>query len=156
PLTPIPVLTAADRAAAFPDLQRPMEHAPEINSYVLFNRLEAWNADPGKPTGLQWEGQGWVGTDLDRLWLRSEGERVGRIESADLEVLYGRSIAPWWDVVAGVRHDFEPGPSQTWAAFGVQGLSPYKFEVEATAYIGQSGRTAARFEVEKETQPHTR
>lgn len=151
PITPIPVATDADRTAAFPDLQRHMEHASEVNSYVLFNRLEAWNADPGKGTGLQWEGQGWVGTDLNRLWLRSEGERVGRIESADLEVLYGRSIAPWWDVVAGVRHDFQPGPSQTWAAVGVQGLSPYKFEVAATAYVGQSGQTAARFEIEYET-----
>jgi len=53
--------------------------------------------------------------------------------------------------VAGVKHDFQPGTSQTWAAFGVQGLSPYKFEVQATAYVGESGRTAANFEVEYET-----
>ncbi|MET0807125.1 MAG: copper resistance protein B [Pseudoxanthomonas sp.] len=150
PLTPIPVLTDADRAAAFPDLQRHMEHAPEINSYVLFNRLEAWDADPG--AGQQWEALAWVGTDLDRVWLRSEGERAGgHTQAADLEVLYGRSVSPWWDVVAGIRHDFQPGPSQTWAAFGVQGLSPYKFEVQATAYVGESGQTAANFEVEYET-----
>ena len=150
PITPIPVVTDADRAAAFPDLQRHMEHAPEVNSYVLFNRLEAWNADHG--TGQAWEGQGWIGTDLNRVWLRSEGERVdGWTESADVEVLYGRSIARWWDVVAGIRHDFKPGASQDFAAIGVIGLAPYKFEVEATAYIGQSGQTAARFEAEYET-----
>jgi copper resistance protein B len=150
PLTPIPALTDADRAAAFPDLQRHMEHAPEVNSYVLFNRLEAWDADPG--TGQAWEALAWIGTDLDRVWLRSEGERAGgHTEAADLEVLYGRSVSPWWDVVAGIRHDFQPGPSQTWAAFGVQGLSPYKFEVQATAYVGESGQTAANFEAEYET-----
>ena len=150
PITPLPAVTDADRAAAFPDLQRHMEHAPEVNSYVLLNRLEAWDTDRG--TGQAWEGLAWIGTDLDRVWLRSEGERSGgHTESADLEVLYGRSVAPWWDVVAGIKHDFKPGSSQTWVAFGVQGLSPYKFEVQATAYVGESGRTAANFEVEYET-----
>ena len=150
PITPIPIVTDADRAAAFPDLQRHMEHAPEVNSYVLFNRLEAWDTDHG--TGQAWKGQAWIGTDLNRVWLRSEGERVGgRTESADVELLYGRSIARWWDVVAGIRHDFKPGASQDFAAIGVIGLAPYKFEVEATAYIGQSGQTAARFEAEYET-----
>jgi copper resistance protein B len=116
----------------------------------VFDRLEVWNADKG--TGMAWEGQSWIGTDLNRLWLRSEGERVdGRTHSADLEVLYGRSLSPWWDVVTGVRHDFKPGASQDFAAIGVMGLAPYKFEVAATAYIGQSGQTSARIEVEYET-----
>lgn len=151
PITPIPVLTDADRAAAVPPSGGHTLHDNSIQSFMLVNRLEAWNADPGKGTGLQWEGQGWVGTDLNRLWLRSEGERVDRLESADLEVLYGRSIAPWWDVVAGVRRDFRQGASQDFAAIGVIGLAPYKFEVAATAYVGQSGQTAARFEAEYET-----
>lgn len=151
PVTPIPVVTDADRAAAVPPSAGHAVHDNSIQSFVLVNRLEAWSADTGKGTGLQWEGQAWVGTDLNRLWLRSEGERVGRIESADLEVLYGRSIAPWWDVVAGVRRDYRQGASENYAAIGVIGLAPYKFEVAATAYVGQAGHTAARFEVEYET-----
>ncbi|HVR82337.1 MAG TPA: copper resistance protein B [Luteimonas sp.] len=149
PITPIPVLTDADRAAAVPPPGGHTVHDNSIQSFVLVNRLEAWNADPG--TGLEWEGQAWIGTDLNRLWLRSEGERVdGRTESADLEVLYGRSVARWWDVVAGVRHDFKPGAPQDFAAIGVQGLAPQKFELQATAYIGTSGQTAIRFEAERE------
>ena len=149
PVTPIPVVTDADRAAAFPALTLHMEHASEVNSMVLFNRLEGWDADHG--SGLAWEAQTWIGTDLDRLWLRSEGERSdGHTESADLEVLYGRSVSAWWDVVGGIRHDFKPGDSQTWAALGVQGLAPYKFEVQATAYLGKSGQTAANIEAEYE------
>ena len=150
PITPIPVLTDADRAAAVPPAHDHPVHDNSIQSYVVFDRLEAWNADNG--TGLAWEGRAWIGTDLDRLWLRSEGERIdNRTQKADLEVLYGHSFSPWWDVVTGFRHDFKPGASQNFAAIGVMGLAPYKFEVAATAYIGQSGQTAARVEVENET-----
>lgn len=149
PLTPIPEITDADRAAAMPPPHDHPVHDNGIFSYVSFNRLEAWDADPG--TGMQWEAQSWIGTDLNRLWLRSEGERVdGHTESADLEVLYGRSITPWWDVVAGIRHDFKPGRSQDFLALGAIGLAPYMFEVSATAYLGESGRTEASVEVEYE------
>ena len=149
PRTPIPAITDADRAAATPPPGGHPAHDNTTQHYVLLDRLEGWSADPG--AGTAWEMQAWLGTDLNRLWLRSEGERVdGRTESADLEVLYGRSVARWWDVVAGVRHDFNPGGSQDFAAIGVMGLAPYMFEVQATAYIGQSGQTAARIEVEYE------
>ncbi len=150
PREPIPPLTPADRAAAFPDVRGHSVHDNAVHSFWLLDRLEAWDADPG--TGVGWEAVAWIGTDLDRIWLRSEGERVGgSTESADIEVLYGRAISRWWDMVAGVRHDFGQGPSQTFAAIGVQGLAPHWFEVEATAYIGQSGQTAARLEVEYDT-----
>src|SRR5690606_15252880 len=118
-------------------------------SYLLFNRFEAWDADPG--SGQAWEAQGWFGTDLHRLWLRTEGERSGgTTESADLELLYGRSISAWWDVVAGVKHDFAPHDSQTWAASGVQGVAPHMFEVSVTGYVGESGGTALVAEAEYE------
>lgn len=150
PITPIPVLTDADRAAAAPPSDGMAVHDNSIQSYLLFDRLETWKADPG--AGLAWEGEGWIGTDRNRLWLRSEGEGGnGRIENADLEVLYGRSVARWWDVVAGVRQDFGAGPSQTFAAIGVLGLAPYKYELEATAYFSPSGQTAARVEATYDT-----
>lgn len=150
PITPIPEITDADRVAAVrPPNDHPV-HDNTIQSFVLFNRLEAFDAEAG--TGVEWEGQAWFGTDLNKIWLRSEGERSGgHTETAGVEVLYGRAIAPWWDVVAGVRHDFKPGDSRDFAAIGIIGLAPYKFEVEATAYIGESGQTAARLEVEYET-----
>jgi len=149
PVEPIPPITDADRAAAFPPLAHGMHHAPERNSFVLIDRLEAVDLDHG--SGQAWEAQAWFGTDLNRLWLRSEGERErGRTESADLELLYGRSVSPWWDVVAGLKHDFKPGDSRDWAAVGVQGMSPYKFEVSATAYLGEGGASSARLEAEYE------
>lgn len=146
----IPVLSEADRLAAFPEVGGHPAHDRAIHSFWLADRLETWHTSEG--AGLGWEALGWIGTDLNRAWLRSEGEQVGSDTlSADIEVLYGHSVAPWWDIVAGVRHDFGEGPAQTFAALGVMGLAPYKFEVNATAYMGQSGQTAARLQVEYDT-----
>jgi copper resistance protein B len=150
PREPIPVLTDADRAAAIPPTGGHIVHDNSIQHYILFDRLEGWNADKG--AGQEWEAKAWFGTDLNRVWLRSEGQRAdSKLESADLEVLYGHSFAAWWDVVAGIRHDFKPGTSQDFAAIGVMGMTPYKYDVEATAYIGQGGQTSARLQATYDT-----
>lgn len=148
PRTPIPPINDADREAAKPPAHG-HHHGDGVFSYLLFDRIEVWDADSG--TGQAWEAQGWIGTDMHRLWVRSEGEReAGHTKSADVEVLYGRPVARWWDLVAGVRHDTAPGNGQNFAAIGVMGMAPQKFEIEATAYIGASGQTAARIEAEYE------
>jgi copper resistance protein B len=147
PRTPIPELTDADRAAALPPAGGHGAGDNAIHSYLLLDRLEAWDADPG--TGLAWEGKGWIGTDLDRLWLRSEGERSdGRTEAADMEAFYGHSVSTWWDVLVGMRQDFRPGDARTLAAIGIQGLAPQRFELGATAYFGSGSQTAARLTAE--------
>ena len=65
-----------------------------------------------------------------------------------MNLLYGRAIARWWDVTAGVRLDTLPDTTRSALALGVQGLAPYWFEVEASAYIEPSGRTHVRVETE--------
>ena len=147
PKEPIPDLTDADRAAAFPaGLDGHAMGSNAINFMVLFDQAEWRGGDDG---GAAWDNRTWIGGDINRLWLRSEGEADnGRVEHASATALVGHSFARWWDVVAGVRQDFRPGPAQTWVAFGVQGLAPYWFEVEATGYVGARGRTHMRLEVE--------
>ncbi len=144
----IPRLTDEDRKAAFPDVQGHMVHDNSVNYFVLFDQLE-WQA--GGTSGVNWDNKSWVGRDRNRVWFRTEGASAdGRMGDAEAHVLYGRAIARWWDLVAGVRQEFRPGPGQTWAAFGIQGLAPYWFEVEATGYVGEGGQTSVRFEVEYE------
>ena len=105
-----------------------------------------WRDTSGDNT-LSWDGQGWLGKDLHKLWFKTQGERVGgRTEDAELQFLYSKAIARYWDFQIGVRHDFEPSPSRTWAAIGVQGLAPYFFETDIAFFIGKSGRTALRIE----------
>ena len=147
PKEPIPPVTEADRAAAFPPgLEGHEVHDRKINYLALFDRIE-WRG--GRSGGANIENTTWIGGDIDRLWLRVETETDdGGVESAAVDALWGHSISRWWDVVAGVRQDFRPGDPQTLMAAGIQGLAPYWFEVQATAYVGAGGRTQARFEAE--------
>ena len=149
PKEPIPPITDADRAAAFPSgLHGHATHDRAINFMVRFDQLE-WQG--GGNGGATWDNSTWIGGDRNRLWVRTEGEAdAGRLEQASADVLWGRMFSRWWDVVAGVRQDFRPGDPQTWVGGGVQGLAPYWFEIEATGYIGAGGRTRAQIEAEYE------
>lgn len=147
----LPPPSAADLEAAFPDVgdTPPMAMSMEnpLNRFILLDQLEMQDSDDVS----SWELKGWIGRNLSKLWIRSEGEREsGTTERAQLEVLWGRSFARWWEFVAGARRDFRPSPDQSWAAFGVQGLAPYRFDIEATAFVADGGRTAASFEAEYE------
>jgi copper resistance protein B len=142
-------ITEQDRRTAFPDVDGHSVHDSAVHYFVLVDQLE-WQSRQGS-FGLNLDSKGWIGGDLNRFWFRAEGEADGgRVDESQAHFMYGRAIARWWDIVAGVRQDIRPGPSETWAAVGLQGLAPYWFEVEATAYFGKDGRTHFRFETEYE------
>ncbi len=141
----VPALTDADRAAAFPVLSAHAPHGRSLNSFLLFDKLEYQDADDG--SALVWDAKGWIGGNVDRLWVRSEGERTnGRTERAEFQALWGHAIGPWWDLVGGLRQDFKPGSPQTWGGFGIQGMPFYGLETEVTAYLGEGGQSSLRLE----------
>lgn len=116
---------------------------------VLLDQIET--RDVGGDDTLSWDGQGWLGKDLHKIWFKADGERTaGSTDEAELQFLYSKAIARYWDFQVGVRHDFKPSPSRSWAAFGFKGLAPYFFDIDAAAFIGESGRVAFRFEAEYE------
>jgi copper resistance protein B len=143
----IPEVTDADRAAAFPPLSAGhASHDRMVHGFALLDRLEIRDDDAGT-----WGASAWIGGDIDRIWLRSEGEFAnGRVEDAGTELLYGRAVSPWWNIVGGLRVDSGEGPTRTYAAIGVQGQAPYKFHTRATAYFG-AHRSALGLEAEYET-----
>ncbi|EIM00243.1 copper resistance protein B [Rhodanobacter denitrificans] len=124
-------------------------HGSAPAGMLLVDQLEAFHGRDGN--GQSWEGAGWYGSDADKLWLRSEGERTGgRLDDGEVEALWNHAVAAFWSTQLGVRHDFGTGPRRSWAAFGVQGLAPYWFEIQATAYAGPAGRSAARLRADYE------
>jgi copper resistance protein B len=155
--------TASEAAHVPPDPpQHPMGDLPypqmaammqmndrEPTAMVLFDQLEWRNTAEGN--AAVWDAEGWYGGDNNKVWLRSEGERVGgTTQNARADLLWDHTFSRWWSLQAGGREDFGGGPPRTWAAFGVQGLAPYWFATEATFYVGEQGRTAVRLKSEYE------
>ena len=120
-----------------------------VLTMVLVDQFEVRDADDENP--LVFEGQAWIGQDLKKLWIKLDGEREdSETEELELQALYSKAIATYWDFQFGVREDFEPSPSRSWAVIGLQGLAPYFFEVDTALFVGESGRTALRLEAEYE------
>jgi copper resistance protein B len=118
-----------------------------FNRAFKVDELEWLDVDDA--TALRWDVDMWAGYALNKLTLRTAGEQHdGETERAELQLLWTHSFARWWDVVAGARADFAPGDDKNWAAFGVQGLAPYRFDVQATAFVSDGGDSAARIEAD--------
>lgn len=116
---------------------------------LLMNRLEHVNTRSGNATA--YDAQAWFGHNYDRLVVKAEGDIAnGKLHEARSELLWSHAAASFWDRQLGLRYDSGVGPNRSWLAFGVQGLAPYWFEVDAAAYVGNSGRTALRLGAEYE------
>ena len=113
--------------------------------HLLFDQLE------GRPNGpdneFRWDGEGWAGTDMNKLWFKSEGfVEHGVATDGDTEALYDRPIPrlKFFDVQAGVRYDLDSNPGRTWGAIGIEGLVPYWFQFAPTFYFSDRGHFAGR------------
>lgn len=113
------------------------------------DQLERRQTEGDDPVAL--EGQLWAGHDLNKVWLKVDSERVdGDYDELELQALYSRAVTPFWNLQVGARRDIKPEPDRDWAVLTLQGLAPYQFEVEASLFVGESGRTALRLVSEYE------
>ena len=96
----------------------------------------------------RWEGEGWFGGDINRFVVKTEGEGAfgEGVESGEVQALYSRAIDPWFNLQTGVRHDFKPGPSRTYATIGFEGIAPYWFQVEGALFLSDRGDLLGRLE----------
>lgn len=113
---------------------------------LLIDQLEFTQGKQG--SGVAWDLYAWYGSDRNKLYLRSEGGVVR--STADYttsgEVLWWRALTPFWATVLGVRQDFGRG-SHTHLALGMEGITPYWFNVQATTYVADNGGFSARLKV---------
>jgi copper resistance protein B len=115
--------------------------------HILLDQLEGRTDGPDNE--LRWDGEAWVGTDMNKLWFKSEGFlENGKETDGDTEALYDHPIPHlrYFDVQAGVRYDLDSNPGLTWGAIGIEGLAPYFFEFTPTFYFSDRGRFAGRIE----------
>lgn len=116
---------------------------------VMISQFEIRGGEGEDP--FVWEGQGWIGKDLNKFWFKTDGEVAdGETEGAEIQALYSRAIAPYWDVQLGWRRDIRPEPNRDWLTVGLQGLAPYWFEIDTALFIGKDSRVGARLQGEYE------
>ncbi len=113
-------------------------------SMILFDLAE-YQARKGGD-GYRWEGEAWFGDDIDRLLIKTEGEGTfgGPLDDAELQLLYSRAVAPYWNAHVGVRHDFRPDPSRIYAVVGIEGVAPYWFHLSGQLFLSDKGDFRAR------------
>ena len=164
-LTAGPIAAGAQTTGATPTAERPSGQsqpnlAPsepwpdpvadaETYGFFLVDLLE-YRVRPDSNV-LRWDTLAWRGGDVHRFWFKSEGRgSTHKLERSeiDAQALYGRLIAPYYDVQLGLRYELRrrggESASRAHLALGLQGLLPYQYEIEPVMFISQDGDVAAR------------
>ncbi len=130
-----------------PDAAAPFG-SPIDDDHVFYHALlDQFEGRFGADSSFRWEGEGWAGTDMNRIKIRSEGEVTGgSVEDGQQEIFYSRPISTYFDVLVGSRYDLDSRAGRGWAAFGVEGLAPLFFHVAATGYASDRGHFATKLE----------
>ena len=101
----------------------------------------------GRQRRFRWDGQGWIGTDFNKLWIKSEGTVTnGTASDGDHEILYDRPMsAPALLGLAGrrasrsrLRSDSRLGRNRH------AGTRSLLLQFCANLYVRDGGRVAGR------------
>ena len=105
-------------------------------------------------TALEWDVDIWSGRDLNKFWLKSEGEQVGsELEHANIELVFSQAVSAYWDRQFGVRQDFTSDDDiseRSWLSFGFMGTAVYFVDVDARLFVGEESSTQLFVELERE------
>lgn len=119
-----------------------------VSQKIAVEQLEVLSGDG--PLLWQADAEAWRGTDIDKVWLKFEGE--GNTDEGpddtELQALWSHAIDPWFDLQTGVRQDFRPGRDRTHLAVGLRGLAPYWIEVDSAVFLSTRGEVTARIQAE--------
>ena len=146
-------LSTVNHADQDHDVDHTKDHGGQIyQSTELSNK---WLVDEsGK--GI-WLGQleSWIGTDENKLFIQLNVEKEESEKSSyDNKFMYSRAMADFWDIQAGIRYTYdashEDEKSQTYAAFGLNGLAPYFFDTDVYAFIGKDKQVLLSIESDRD------
>lgn len=119
-----------------------------IRTMFLMDRFEILNNNENTRV---WEGSFYIGYDIDKLYIYSEGEATSDgLESSQNELVYSRAIAPFWDIQIGLAYDKNDDASSTWGEVAIAGLAPYFFETRAALLVNSDGNIGLRLDAEYE------
>ncbi len=109
----------------------------------------------GEANVAEWEIDTWIGYDLQKFWIKTEGEYAreddeSEVESAQLEFLYSHTVSAYWDQQFGLRTDIKPENGRNWLVLGYRGTAAGFWEIDANFYLGEESSSQINVEIEKE------
>lgn len=149
PPPPVPIANAADAFYDRSAMEMGRHHLREFHGaqklFQVMNNITEYRSVRG-PDSYAWESEAWYGGDINRLWLKTEGEGAfgEGVESAEVQALYSHAIDPYWNVQGGIRYDFRPNPSRLYATVQLEGLAPSFFDIEGALFLSNRGELMAR------------
>lgn len=154
--TPTPIVPDEDDAnkPPIPPFPAPKSWGKPVaderpHSFILADILEF--SPKGGDSNFRWDTEGWYGGDFNRIYFKSEGETstVEKDYSADFQLLYGRFLKTYYTFQVGGRvqtNTFRGGnATRVQAVAGIEGLRPYRYEIEALAFVDPKGNVSGRF-----------
>lgn len=103
------------------------------------------------PDNTLWDLQAGYGVDYHAFRLKTEGELDDGIdEYAELQLLYSRAWTAYFDLQFGIRFADFDGGEVTAAVVGVEGMAPYRVEIDAAAFVSEDGDLSMRAEFERD------
>lgn len=151
PPPPLPTDHAADQVYGAEAMAMGRHHLGEFHGgqkqFQLSSNIMEYQARKGRD-GYEWDSEAWYGGNINRLWLKSEGDGTwGRsVERAEFQALYSHAIDAYFNLQGGLRYDFTPNPSRAYATIGIEGLAPNFFELEGALFLSNKGELMARAE----------
>lgn len=147
-----------------PMLSSPRDWPPPVNDQEnrLFTLVDVLEYRPkiGGDQGTddyRWDVEGWYGSDYNRLWFKSEGQRNTAFKAdydVDFQLLYGRFIQKYYDLQMGGRVETQSfrgrNVTRGLGVIGIEGLVPYNYEFESALFIDQNGAVSARLSLTKD------
>ncbi len=118
--------------------------AHDDNMIFSTTRIEIDAGQFKSQSSQTWRADGWIGHDYNRFAWRTQGARSGdQTTEADVQALYSRYLASFWDVQAGLRHEFKP-QGKDYGVLALRGLAPYAFDVDTALFARTDGKLFAR------------
>jgi copper resistance protein B len=118
------------------------------NYHARLNKFESQLSASNDDWHGEWAGFVMFGRDVNAFWFATRGAtKRGETDSAEIRLFYTCEIKPHIGVLFGWRRDIEPKPERDWLSFGLLGVLPYKIAADASLFVGESNRLAARLEV---------
>ncbi|MDE2420142.1 MAG: copper resistance protein B [Gammaproteobacteria bacterium] len=132
----------------FGPIHPPMMMGNDPLMSLAVKRLE-WQHSHDNNQGV-YDIEGWWGDDWNRAVLKAEGTVANQnshesISDARTELLWRRPLGTFWNTELGIRQDSGYENNRTWAAFGINGIAPYWFDLDATLYVRDQSQTELRF-----------